>query len=55
MSSITPSPNTPPKTKELSSELRMVLAFALMGLILFGTQWLFKRLGYAATPPVQTE
>ncbi len=55
MSSITPSPNTPPKKKELSSELRMVLAFALMGLILFGTQWLYKRLGYATTPPVETK
>ena len=30
----------------------MVLAFVLMGLILFGSQWLYKKLGYAVTPPV---
>jgi YidC/Oxa1 family membrane protein insertase len=42
---------TPPKkeTKELSNEIRMLIAFVLMGLILVVTPWAYKRLGI--TPP----
>ncbi|MDP9171589.1 MAG: hypothetical protein M3N54_13300, partial [Acidobacteriota bacterium] len=38
---------TPPKQprKELPNELRMLLAFVLMGLILVATPWVYKRLG----------
>src|SRR5271170_3465555 len=43
---------TPPKSerKEMSSEIRMVLAFVLMGLILLATPYAYKMLGIA--PPV---
>jgi YidC/Oxa1 family membrane protein insertase len=42
---------TPPKkaAKELPNELRMVIAFVLMGLILVATPYVYKRLGI--TPP----
>src|ERR1700733_9832442 len=42
---------TPPKkeSKELSNEVRMVLAFVLMGLILVVTPWAYRQLGI--TPP----
>jgi len=42
---------TPPKQerKELSNEVRMVLAFVLMGLILLATPYVYRRLGI--TPP----
>ena len=33
----------------------MVLAFALMGIILFGTQWLYKKLGYATATTPETK
>ena len=42
MSSPTPPDKQP---KELSNELRMVLAFVLMGLILVGTPYVYKKLG----------
>ncbi|MEP6716503.1 MAG: membrane protein insertase YidC [Terriglobia bacterium] len=44
---------TPPKKsgKELSNEVRMLLAFVLMGLILLGTPWVYRRLGIATPPP----
>ena len=48
-----PTPNSP--KKKLTSELRMVLAFALMGIILFGTQWLYKKLGYATATTPETK
>jgi YidC/Oxa1 family membrane protein insertase len=42
---------TPPRKepKELSNELRMVIAFVLMGLILVVTPWAYRKLGI--TPP----
>jgi YidC/Oxa1 family membrane protein insertase len=42
---------TPPKKepKELSNEVRMVIAFVLMGLILLVTPWAYRQLGI--TPP----
>lgn len=49
MSSPTP-PNKGPK--ELSNELRMVIAFGLMGIILIGSQWLFRKTGML--PPEST-
>jgi YidC/Oxa1 family membrane protein insertase len=49
---------TPPKIarKEMSSEVRMLLAFGLMGLILVGSNWLYHRMGLipAETPSTQT-
>ena len=42
MSSPTP-PNKGPK--ELSNEIRMLIAFGLMGLILVGSQWLYHKTG----------
>src|SRR5688500_5107150 len=36
-----PGPNRPPK-KEFTVEQRLLLAFALMGLVLFATQFLYK-------------
>jgi YidC/Oxa1 family membrane protein insertase len=40
------SPNTSNSTpKELSSELRMLLAFGLMGLILVGSNWIYHKMG----------
>src|SRR5271166_1336590 len=45
-------PATPPKKsqpRELSNEVRMVIAFVLMGLILVATPWVYRRLGL--TPP----
>ena len=47
------SPNSSKSTpKELSSELRMLLAFGLMGLILVGSNWAYHKLGLipAETP-----
>jgi YidC/Oxa1 family membrane protein insertase len=46
---------TPPKKdpKELSNEVRMVIAFVLMGLILVVTPWAYRRLGI--TPPPSAE
>ena len=51
---------TPPKkdAKELPNELRMVLAFVLMGLILVATPYVYKQLGIvtpaAQTPPLKS-
>src|SRR5580692_12866742 len=40
------SPNTPKSApKELSSELRMLLAFGLMGIILVGSNWIYHKMG----------
>lgn len=50
-----PTPQTPKKPKELSSEIRMVLAFALMGIILYGSQWAYKKLGYATPGSTDTK
>jgi YidC/Oxa1 family membrane protein insertase len=46
---------TPPKkeSKELSNEVRMVIAFVLMGLILVVTPWAYRKLGI--TPPPSAE
>jgi YidC/Oxa1 family membrane protein insertase len=46
---------TPPKkdSKELSNEVRMLIAFVLMGLILVVTPWAYRRLGI--TPPPSAE
>ncbi len=45
------SPNTnKPAPKELSNELRLLLAFGLMGVILFGWSWLAPKLGLAPPP-----
>jgi YidC/Oxa1 family membrane protein insertase len=46
---------TPPKKgpKELSNELRMVIAFVLMGLILVVTPWAYRKLGI--TPPASSD
>ena len=38
--------------KELPNELRMILAFALMGVILVATPWVYRKLGVA---PAETE
>ena len=46
MSSPTPPSKEP---KELSNEVRMVIAFVLMGLILVVTPWAYRKLGI--TPP----
>ncbi len=52
MSSPTP-PNTP---KEMSNEVRMVIAFVLMGLILVVTPWAYRQLGITPpTPPDQKQ
>ncbi|MDE3196104.1 MAG: membrane protein insertase YidC, partial [Acidobacteriota bacterium] len=58
------SPNLPePKskkadTKEMPNEVRMVLAFVLMGVILVATPWVYKKLGITSgqqpTPPVKS-
>jgi YidC/Oxa1 family membrane protein insertase len=43
---------TPPKkdSKELSNEVRMLIAFVLMGLILVVTPWAYRKLGITPTP-----
>lgn len=43
----------PPQKKELSNELRMVLAFVLMGLILVASPYIYKFLGIAS--PAETK
>jgi YidC/Oxa1 family membrane protein insertase len=45
---------TPPKKQELSSEVRMVIAFVLMGLILVVTPWAYRRLGITPPQPAPT-
>src|SRR5215469_1939315 len=43
--------STPKKTKEIPNEVRMVLAFILMGLILVATPWVYRRLGLVSPTP----
>jgi YidC/Oxa1 family membrane protein insertase len=46
------SPNLPAKkSKELPNEVRMVLAFVLMGLILVATPWVYNKLGITQARP----
>jgi YidC/Oxa1 family membrane protein insertase len=52
MSSPTPPQKEP---KELSNELRMVIAFVLMGLILVVTPWAYRRLGITPPPSVDSK
>jgi len=44
---------TPPKKdrKEIPNELRMVIAFVLMGLILVATPYVYKRIGILPAQP----
>jgi YidC/Oxa1 family membrane protein insertase len=50
-----PATNQPgPKKKELSMEQRLLLAFALMGIVLFATPYLFKSPAPPATPKKST-
>jgi YidC/Oxa1 family membrane protein insertase len=55
MSSPTPPNNNPAakNRKELSNEVRMLIAFILMGLILVATPWVYRRLG-VVTPQSPT-
>jgi YidC/Oxa1 family membrane protein insertase len=48
MSSPTPDRNSP---KELSNEVRMIIAFVLMGLILVATPFVYRKLGLAPPEP----
>src|ERR1700722_3499381 len=48
MSAPTPDRNAP---KELSNEVRMVIAFVLMGLILVVTPYVYRKLGLAPPEP----
>lgn len=49
------SPNKPANApKEMSSELRMLLFFGLAGLILFGSNWLYHRMGWVPEETTQT-
>jgi len=48
------STNTPKAPKELSSELRMLLAFGLMGLILVGSNWIYHKFGLIPPDPATT-
>src|SRR5437588_8423864 len=43
-----PNLNQPEPKKELSTEMRLLIAFALMGIVLFATPYFFKS---AAPPP----
>jgi YidC/Oxa1 family membrane protein insertase len=45
-------PNKPGSPQELSTELRLLIAFALMGLVLFASPYFFKM--FAPPPPVKT-
>jgi YidC/Oxa1 family membrane protein insertase len=55
MSSPTPPTSNNKPGKDLPNELRMVIAFVLMGLILVGSQWLYRKMGWVPTPkPAQT-
>jgi YidC/Oxa1 family membrane protein insertase len=51
MSSPTPPKNEP---KELSNEVRMLVAFVLMGLILVVTPWVYRKLGITPATPAKT-
>jgi YidC/Oxa1 family membrane protein insertase len=48
-----PTPNRPPN-KEISMERRLLLAFALMGIVLFATQFLYKTPPQDAVKPVKS-
>ena len=50
-----PTQPNPKKTKDLPNEVRMVLAFVLMGLILVATPFVYKKLGIATPEPPKTE
>ncbi|HVP48200.1 MAG TPA: membrane protein insertase YidC [Bryobacteraceae bacterium] len=45
-------PNKPGSPQELSTELRLLIAFALMGLVLFASPYFFKM--FAPPPPAKT-
>ncbi len=50
------SPTPPNKDrKELSNEVRMLMAFALMGAILLGYPWVLQKLGMAPPPDAKTQ
>jgi YidC/Oxa1 family membrane protein insertase len=49
MSSTSNTPKGAPK--EMSTELRMLLAFGLMGLILFGSNWAYHKMGLIPNEP----
>jgi YidC/Oxa1 family membrane protein insertase len=56
MSSSTQPPQKPGEPRELSNEVRMVLAFVLMGLILVSTPYIGRLFGIIpAAPPAKTE
>ena len=46
-----PTPPDKNRKKELSNEIRMLIAFALMGAILLVTPWVYRKLGVAPPPP----
>lgn len=46
-----PTPPDKNRPKELSNEVRMLIAFALMGAILLVTPWIYRKLGVAPPPP----
>src|SRR5579863_9563685 len=46
-----PTPPDKNRPKELSNEVRMLIAFALMGGILLATPWVYRKLGVAPPPP----
>jgi YidC/Oxa1 family membrane protein insertase len=46
-----PTPPDKNRQKELSNEVRMLIAFALMGAILLVTPWVYRKLGVAPPPP----
>src|SRR5580700_2090028 len=45
-----PTPPDKKSQKELSNEVRMLIAFALMGGILLATPWVYRKLGVAPPP-----
>ncbi len=49
------SPTPPNKPKELSNEVRMLLAFVLMGLILLATPYVYRKLGLAPQTEQKTQ
>lgn len=46
---------TPPQKKEISNEVRMLLAFVLMGLILLVTPYAYRMLGIAPSQPAKAD
>src|SRR6185312_16494977 len=49
-----PSNNPANAPKEMSSEIRMLLFFGLAGLILFGSNWLYHRMGLVPDETTQS-